>query len=111
MFAKTFRAHANANGWKKALDGETELPESEAGMLAATGAALEAVKRNNSAAAAITLAMNNNTSMFPILAAGETAAYPDGVAHLMWQALTERYSPIDDLSPVEKEADLLDERK
>jgi len=72
MFAKTFRAHANANGWKKALDGETELPESEAGMLAATGAALEAVKRNNSAAAAITLAMNSNTSMFPILAAGET---------------------------------------
>jgi len=57
---------------KKALDGETELPESEADMLAATGAALEAVKRNNSAAAAITLAMNSNTSMFPILAAGET---------------------------------------
>jgi len=25
----------------------------------------------------------------------------------MWQALTERHSPVDDLSPVEMEADLL----
>ena len=108
MWSKTVKAWASANKCRDALTRrESDLPKTAAEVAAATGDALAAVKRNNTAAAALTMAMNANNSLYPVLVAGETEAFPDGEAHLIWKALAEKFAPVDDLSPVEMEVDLM----
>mmetsp|Transcript_10559 Transcript_10559/g.24829 ORF Transcript_10559/g.24829 Transcript_10559/m.24829 type:complete len:236 (-) Transcript_10559:253-960(-) len=106
MWCMSIKATGRAQGWRQALEGEANLPTTIAEVAAATGDALEAAERNNKAAAALTIAMDGNVAMYSVLKAGETEAFPDGEAHLIWKALEERFAPKDDLSPVEMEVDL-----
>ena len=111
VWLSKFTAIAQAKGYKKSLVKDPDLPSKANEKLdesvATDKVKIDALKRNDNAMAALTLALADNSTTNMYLEGAKSLDFPDGVASVVMDKLKKAYLPKDKVALAQLQTDLL----